>query len=514
MDPFQVLPFTPDNLFTSLVNSFMSSAEVAVHSRAQYLCRYLGYLQARTIVVENDYTDGDYLDDYASYYVKCFRHYYRRCKRLHFFDRAFDKTEFLQLVRGELLSWYAPDLTGSYLGFVVARPLPEAIIGRTLLKTYPTDDGRRNYPCTRNYHANLFGLDLHVTSLPFQEQDTVLAACATVSLWSAFHKTAELFGTPTPTPVDITRVANQVIQPARPLPSHGLTIQQICNSIRHIGLDPEVVEMRNSTPIVSLIYGHLFMGLPVLLVVGVPGVGLHAITLTGYSLRKQPVRATEVAPGQLIIPLPGLRIDEFYGHDDTIGPFTRLVIRHPPPPQNPFTGKPDLPVFFEESVTDPRSGLTTGRQMFPLMIVVPVYHKIRVTFIDVLEWLTRFHRYVVQYLGAPGAEWNLHLITTNNYKSLIKNLGLTKQQTESLLFEHHPRFIWRATLRFNGTLALELLADATDMARSFPLYRAVWCDPNVRNGTITLLNAPATQATLRQDLTPRFCDLLINAPAP
>lgn len=514
MDPFEILPFTPDHLFASLGNTFRSPAEVGAHSGAQYLRRYLEFLGVQTIVVENGYVDGDYLDDFASYYVRCFRSYDRHCKRLHFFDRAIDKEEFLQFIRGDLLSWYIPDLKGSYLGFVVARPLPEAIIGRTLLKTYPADNGRRNYSCIRTYKANLFGVELSVDSLPFQEQDTVLAACATVSLWSAFHKTAELFGTPTPTPAEITRVANQVVQPGRPLPSHGLSIQQICNSIRHVGLDPEVVEMKTSTPIVSLIYGHLRMGLPVILGVGVPGLGLHAVTLTGYSLRDAQVRASEVAPGQNAIPLTGLRIDEFYAHDDQSGPFTRLRIMHPPPAPNPMTNRADLPVFFEEDVTDPLTGAVTPRTLYPITVVVPVYHKIRVTYLDVLSWLTRLHRNLVQNLGVAGPEWDLNLTTTNNYKARLREFGLPVQQVEELLFEQHPRFIWRATLRFNGTSALELLADATDMARSFPVYRAVWCDAGVRNGVIALLNAPATQALLRQNLTHRFCDLLINAPAP
>jgi hypothetical protein len=275
--------------------------------------------------------------------------------------------------------------------------------------------------------------------------------------------------------------------------------------------------MRSTTPIVSLIYGHLHMGLPVLLGVGVPGLGLHAVTLTGYSLRDHPVRATEDAPPlgqQSCIPLPGLRIDEFYAHDDQNGPFTRVRVCHPPPPVNPLTNRPNLPVFFEEDWTDPQTGHIVARALFPDVIVVPVYHKIRVTYLDVLAWLTRLHRNVVQHLGAPGIEWDLHLITTNRYKEILKSLGLPRQQVEPLLFEHHPRFIWRAALRSNGILALELLADATDMARSFPLYRAIWCDAAVHGAVITLLNAPATQAALRQALTPRFFDLLTTAPAP
>jgi hypothetical protein len=514
MDPFDVLPFTPDHLFASLGNAFRTPAEVAAHRGAQYLRRYLEFLQVQTIVVENGYIDGDYLDDFATYYVRCFRPYERRCKRLHFFDRTFDKQEFLQLIRGDLPRGHVPDLTGCYLGFVVVRPLPEAIIGRTLLRTYPSDNGRRNYTCTRTYKANLFGIELSVESLPVQEQDTVLAACATVSLWSAFHKTAELFGTATPTPAEITRIANQVIQPGRPLPSHGLSVQQICNSIRHVGLDPEVVEMRNSTPIVSLIYGHLHMGLPVILGIGVPDLGFHAITLTGYSLRDTQVRATEVAPAQTAIPLPGLRIDELYAHDDQSGPFTRLRVLHPPPAPNPSTNRDDLPVFFEEDVTNPLTATVTTRPLYPVTVIVPVYHKIRVTFLDVLSWLTRLHRNVVQHLGVAGAEWDLHLTTTNSYKAHLREFGLPGQHIEGLLLEQHPRFIWRASLAFNRTPALELLADATDMARSFPLYRAVWSEAGVRNGVLALLNAPATQALLRQNLTPRFCDLLVAGPAP
>ncbi len=66
-----VARLTPDNLFASLANAVRNPAEVADHAGAQYLRRYLVFVGARTFVVENDYTDGDYLDDFASYNVKC-----------------------------------------------------------------------------------------------------------------------------------------------------------------------------------------------------------------------------------------------------------------------------------------------------------------------------------------------------------------------------------------------------------------------------------------------------------
>jgi hypothetical protein len=248
---FEVCPFSEDQLFQHLGNELFGPADVAEHGRAKYLGRYLSDVGARTIVVEYEYTDGDYLDDFAAYYVKCFQPYHRRCKRLHFFAHAVTRDRFLGFVRGDTSPNEMQTFRDSYLGFVVARPLPDAIIGRTELRTYESDSGRRNYPCTCEYNANLFGIELSVRSLAFQEQDSVLAACATVALWCAFHKTAVLFGTPVPTPAAITRVANQVVHPARPVPSHGLNIQQICNSIRHVGLEPEVVQVGQNLPLIS-----------------------------------------------------------------------------------------------------------------------------------------------------------------------------------------------------------------------------------------------------------------------
>ena len=39
------------------------------------------------------------------------------------------------------------------IGFVVIKPLPKTIFGRTCLKTYDVDQGRRHY-ITRNYDIN------------------------------------------------------------------------------------------------------------------------------------------------------------------------------------------------------------------------------------------------------------------------------------------------------------------------------------------------------------------------
>jgi hypothetical protein len=494
---YQLLEFSSANLFGALSNKSCDRNEVAANPRAQYLIRYLHDVGAKFIVVEKNYTDGDYLDDFASYYARCFTSYKPRCKRLHFFGCELDEHSLRGFVTRDQPSETTNSIRDAYLGFVVARPLPIAVVGRTLLRTYDADGDRRHYPVVRTYPAHLFGAALSIQSLPFQEQDTVLAACATVALWSAFHKTAELFGTTAPRPAAITNAANRAGHRGRPIPSHGLRIEEMCHAIRSVGLEPELVDwVGTRVPLVSLAYAYLRAGLPVILGVQI-GAYLHALTLTGYSLRDKVVHARELPKGYQYLPLIGLRIDELYGHDDQVGPFSRLRID--------TAANPNSVVLLSDT---PGGG---QRQMEPTAALIPVYNKIRVTFQDMLGWLRRLHVVVEATVSDPAKaiEWDLHLITTNDYKEEIGgSTALSLAQRERLLFKQQPRFLWRALLRIAGTKALELLADSTGLGRSLPFIEAVWYHQKFKGSMKGVVTAAATQGTLSDILTPRFLDFL------
>lgn len=366
----EVAPLSAENLYKGLENRYATAAEIAAHQHARYLFSYLTQIGAQTVVIEDPYVDGDYLDDFAVYYSKCFTQYDRWCRRLHFFTRHFTRDDFLKYLD---CSSPVADLQGSYLGFVVARPLPQTIIGRTVLQTYDADNGCRRFPAVAKYSASLFGIDLSVMSLPFQEQDQVLAACATVALWSCFQKTSSLFGGSAPTPSAITRSASQTFHHGRPIPSQGLSVEEICTAIRHVGLEPELVDLRTARPpLFSLVGGYLDMGIPVVLVVLIQGIGLHAITITGYSAQPVAQRADEI-PGVPGVPMKGRRVDKLYGHDDQIGPLARISIRQSP------AGAP-FPIQFETSWLDKSTG--QPRPVYPQAVITPVYHKIRLKFLE------------------------------------------------------------------------------------------------------------------------------------
>lgn len=504
LPPFDISQFSSPLLFEALSNPYATPGEVSRLPQARYLLSYLTELKTQTIVIERDYTDGDYLDDYSTYYVKCFRPYERVCKRLHFFSIPLSKEQFVGIITTNAEDEEDSNFRSGYVGFVVARPLPQAVIGRTVLRTYPPDGGRRQYPCTKTYEPNLFGVELKVESLAYQQQDTTLAACATVALWTCFHKTAELFGTPCPRPAAITQVANQVVHQTRPFPSRGLSIEQICNAIRQMELEAEVVPVAGNVPVVSLMYGYLKMSIPVILVVRVEGRGLHAVTLVGYSVRKESVLKQEVSSGASAIPMRGLRIDKFYAHDDQIGPFSRLMVR-PSATVEPT----DFPVTFEGSWFNPDTGKVLA--LYPDTVVIPVYNKIRLTFLDIQAWLARLTTLLPMIVGKDTAiEWDIHLITTNTYKKELRQgfSRTSRRAEENLLWTPLPRFIWRASLSTKGVDIMELLADATDTNQSCPFYHLAVYSDEYRTLLAELLEMPELGNLLIDTLTEPFLTFL------
>ena len=66
-------------------------------SHSQYFEEYFDKLQAKTILVENEYVDRDFLEDFSAYYVRCFNRYERFCARLHFFTCEFSAQDFTRL---------------------------------------------------------------------------------------------------------------------------------------------------------------------------------------------------------------------------------------------------------------------------------------------------------------------------------------------------------------------------------------------------------------------------------
>jgi hypothetical protein len=486
--------FTRENFFQLIQDS---RTDVKAESKAQieYLYGYLNHLHCRTIICEQKYIDKYYLDDYVHFYSTCFVYYPRTCTRLHFFNAEITLDD---LINHD--SEYEKKLQTSYLGFTVIKPIPN-LMGRTLVKVYEdtncnTDSGSnpecRHILTLRKYSSNLFGNELSIESLAFQEQDQIISACATSALWSVLEKTAYQYDYYLPTPFEITKAANKSFSVNRPMPSSGLNLIQVINAIKEYGMEVEVTDLEENPEksltledFLGLCYAYLRGGFPIFLGVQITE-DFHALAMLGYHL-------LEDQPVQAVFPLIGNKIDKFYIHDDNIGPFAKYEVQ-------PSSSLNHLILTCED-----RKEGGEAIEIKPESIVIPLYHKIRYPYSEIRVLLDQIYSLIIdsKIQDETKWEWDCYISSVNQLKKeylhspIIKTLP--QQKRNELLLGFFPRFIWRTTLLFDGTPVMELLFDATEAKTRLPLFEIISYIPSFSRKMSELLNADSANDYLLKE---------------
>lgn len=490
-----VFNFDQDRLFLLLSESPDSKVSDS-YKQARYLYEYLAACKCKTIIVEEQYTDKDYLDDYLHFYATCHHPYPKTCKRLHFFT---EKIGYDDVIPKDESGISAGKLKDHYLGFVVVRPIQSIAIGRTVLKSYEDTnsdtilgflDDKRHIFTTKEYKANLFGNPLKIDSIAFQQQDSVVSACATVALWTVLQKTSSKFGYYTPTSYEITQSANLKYSPNRPIPSTGLQVTQVIDSIHHYGMECEVIDYSASnrsylTPdfFLASCYAYLRGGFPIFLGVDIEKLGLHALSLLGYKIG---VEHQGFSPNVNFI---GNRLNILYAHDDNIGAFARFEITQNTisiddkrPPTNIINLRRD-------DYKDEKGNIL---KITPQCAIIPLYHKIRCPFSKIKGYLFDVSGFIKSMAivspNTPEEEisiaWDCYITEINDFKEATfqQNLPLDIRPSvrEHLLLTFAPRFIWRCTLFINKVPLIELLADATDAGTRNPFFTVFFYDDDIK----------------------------------
>ena len=301
-----------------------------------YLERYLDALRAKSILRESKYFDRDYLAEFAAFYSVSAKGYPNVCERFHFFSDRISRRSLRAVAGGSPRA--KSRMQDAYLGFVVRRPIPVAPLGRTVLKWFP-DKFSHTTPrvpaSMRKYFVHICGIELYVEGLAWQQQDTGVGACATVSLWSMLHSSALDEYHAIPTTADITRDAHKKHSfGTRIFPSKGLNILQIDEAIKEQNLVPlitdgDIKDQRGNTKgfscgrFSSTCASYIRSGYPVLMVgrleasVAVAG---HAICNVGF---RSCVPPRDDASTPL---LADSNVEIFYIHDDNLGPNVRFRV--------------------------------------------------------------------------------------------------------------------------------------------------------------------------------------------
>lgn len=461
----QVLPFTEAVLASALSNDYTPAEVISGKNHFLYFKGYLGTdgLNAKTIVIENDYVSKDFIHDYASYYAFCFEPYPKVCKRVHFFDNVFSEKDFQKIILSKTTD--QQEFWKHYLGFIVVKPIPTTVIGYSVLKTYNSgaEFNERNFWGIREYKVHLYGNELKMSSLAFQEQDSVLAACATTAIWSMLNKAALDFHTILKSPSQITKDADNVSPDGgRLFPNKGLNLLQICQAIFNSGLvsevkKPDVTLSDKDGKIIGKVISNQYLkkilnayspiGIPIILVISVPSggaPGLHAITVSGFKQNSP----TLISPRPEISWLAD-NIEKFYAHDDQWGPFARIEFMNQYEIETPWT------------VFDPskRATLVTN-------IVVPIYPKVRISYEEIEVIVLGLDRILTFFFdGKIVADlvWDIKIEYSENFKSQLKVSGLDETEKVAHLTTSMPKYIWIATCYIAEHKVLEFTFDATDV---------------------------------------------------
>jgi hypothetical protein len=303
--------------------------------------------EADAALLEHEYIDGDYRDEYANFYIKVFRNLPDRCERLHF--------------------WAGK----RYLGYCSIRPVPGQPVCRTMLDPGPTFE--EAVSCIVAARAQPYGRKLVVPAFPFISQDRQYGRCAHAVLWMVSHYHHLLHDTPAHTMSDIVNAAAED-ETERVVPSAGLTEEQIGSTLRRIGLSAAMYRvwddgdaLLDEVAITRLVRRYLNSRIPVVL--GTPGhltalIGARATASGSLEFIRSDDERGAYCPQQLdldpdsrdrwttlFVPLPG-RI--YLLGDDAVGPAGEMLHKladHPAVMREIFEGRV---VQLREYVVDSR----------------------------------------------------------------------------------------------------------------------------------------------------------------
>jgi len=360
-------------------------------NQADYLANYLEDIGARSLLIENRYMDRHFIEEVGTFYSRCLSQKRNYTTRIHAFSRDLDLVQFrgiLQDAKAGGREEAERELERDYLGFVVVRPLPSVPIGRTVLRTYASED--RKFYALADYTVHLTGLELKIRGLAFQQQDRGVAACATTAIWSALQRVCRHEGCRVPTPSQITEEAvRHYLSDSRPLPASGLSIVQILDALRAFDFPGDLVYDGSYSAEELAIYVNIYLrsGIPVILALDLPEGG-HAVTAVGFAKGKKksfpPLNSfgAEMLNGGF---------SKIYVHDDRFGPYCRAELSVVDPQRDPqhLTQQPSRYLAIE--IDGRPRGKVRGA-------ISPLYPKLRTTAREMYEAAIEIEPSLSQYI--------------------------------------------------------------------------------------------------------------------
>ena len=296
--------------------------------------RHISSLGAKSVLLQKDVQDPDFLAEHTAYYSKWSYKVPRFCDRLHFFDLEADSEDPLEVIDKMAAN------QDSYLGFVTLRPISVSPQAATILKP-PNNDTKHFILSKDDFQVNIAGQGFSVAGTPFMQQDNAVGACAQASIWMALRTLRRKEGQSAFSPAQITTAATRFLVRGRTLPNRGgLVVEQITEALRTAGYSPHTIPLRELgqdateetiTASRQALYPYVESGIPVLVLLFPKDAEGHAVLLIGHGWDKEP--ASFIKNGDIRIDSSENPIElydasswvaPFFIHNDNTGPYLPL----------------------------------------------------------------------------------------------------------------------------------------------------------------------------------------------
>jgi len=211
------------------------------------------------VVIEYPYRDFDFSSVYAQFYAKKHVLPSRECIRLQLFaDRELK----------------------DYLGFCIVRDSPIDSRGRAVLSPELLLTTNKAYVLTCSYRAHLVGSELHCDTWPWMAQDTDIAVCAHVAVWSIVNYYASKYARYQQRSIgEIADMAPTYL--GRKTPSEGLNLIQISELFTANGFYPLILNKQaiGEQAFLRAVFSYIESGIPMVGALTKQG---HAIAVVGH----------------------------------------------------------------------------------------------------------------------------------------------------------------------------------------------------------------------------------------
>lgn len=234
-------------------------------------------IDAAWVFIEFPYVDKVYRDSYYNYYSSKSNTYSKNCIRLSFFENEINNENF-RTVEG------IADLQNRFLGYVIIRPTPPSITGRSMLNLKAVKNSTNLLGISTKVNVTVNFVKFELSGFPHSSQDGETISCAETTLWSVMEYFGHKYPDYKPTlPSKITAALRRV-STERQIPSTGLSISQMSYALREFGFGTKIYAKSEfgADEFKRLFSCYIESGIPLIVSMNNAQIG-HALIAVGHS---------------------------------------------------------------------------------------------------------------------------------------------------------------------------------------------------------------------------------------